>query len=1047
MRRILVVLASITLLSIAVWAQLPVATLNGIVTDPQGAVVPGAKVHVTDQATGESRDITASSDGSYSVPNLKPGDYTVNVEAGTFARKEFKNIHLDVGRAVTLDVALSTGSASQVITVSGGEQQLELTQSQVQGQIPAATLESIPLNGRNFLELAYLLPGNRPATNFDPTKTNTLEVSSAGQFGRGGNITVDGGDNNDEVVGGTLTNFPEDGIQQFQISTNRFTAEVGRSGSSIINILTKSGTNTPHGSAFLFFRHKTLQALPATFAAGQPTPPFVREQFGGSLGGPIIKDKAFWFTSAEYRNQGFAVPVGVRDFASNSITNGAASALLHDFLWTSRVDWDVTSKDKIGGRYSFERSLDISNGSLRRPAGTAANRQTSLNRYNSILGSWTRILSPNKVNDVIFHIDYFLNNIPAFSDNNPVTNPAGLAAGNEVRFPSLQDGANFRIPQRTRFDRYQIRETFSWVLGKHTLRLGGEWQNSGSDILFDIFGSGSVFTTEDFATQDRNGDAVIDDRDIPIAVVVKSAAPVRPPTAPKLRNNYWGLYAQDDWRALTNLTFNLGLRWEIDSAVLGDTSVNDACPEPLTTAPTSPCKWIRNILGPHDSPDKYHNFGPRVGFAWDPFKKGNTVVRGGYGIYYDRVVLEVPLLEDLLDGRIISLGASGGSVCSNVLNSDCSQPGALFDVGTPTLANPLVGAPSVFGIGVNVVDPKASTPFVQQYSLGVQQQAGKHWIFSVDGVSNRGRRFLIGRGLRSTTSTSSLITCPNGVDLCTVTDPLTGQANNVTLIQSIAKTWYDALLFSVAKKVSGRGDWKWGFNANYTLSKTLNIANDDQIPFNGAEDQVNLLFHTNNLNIEKGYSPTDERHRFVFFGLFNMPWQFEVSPIWTWSSSVPMDSLVPALSSRLPNIRRNALGRDIQNGTELNAAITAYNALPLCPPNGNTPGPVPCNGDPNDMRVTLPLVNPNLTFGDDFNSFDLRITKTFKLTERQQVKVISEVFNIVNQANIRGTNNNNFSGFVNDITSPTFNRPIGTAGQFFGAGGPRAFQFALRYSF
>jgi hypothetical protein len=288
------------------------------------------------------------------------------------------------------------------------------------------------------------------------------------------------------------------------------------------------------------------------------------------------------------------------------------------------------------------------------------------------------------------------------------------------------------------------------------------------------------------------------------------------------------------------------------------------------------------------------------------------------------------------------------------------------------------------------------------------------------------------------------------VDLCTVTDPLSGQTNNVTLIQSVAKTWYDALLFSLNRKVTGRGDWKWGFNANYTFSKTLNMANDDQIPFNGAEDQVNLLFHTNNLNIEKGYSPTDERHRFVFYGLFSLPWQFEISPIWTWSSSVPMDTLVPGLSSRLPNIRRNALGRDIQNGAELNAAITAYNALPLCPLNGNTPGPVPCNASGGNP---LSLVDPKARFGDDFNSFDLRLTKTFKLTERQQVKFVSEVFNILNIANIRGTNNNNYSGFANDITNttgingPKFNTPIGTAGQFFGAGGPRAFQFALKYSF
>lgn len=1041
MMRILACMMICLALCFGAAAQLPTSTLNGTVTDPQGGAVANAKITLTNQGTGVSRDTTSDTQGFYTFANAAPGEYSVRVEAPGFAASEAKNIRLEVGRVSTVDVKLSLAKVGQVVTVQVSEVQVDTTQSEVQGLVEATTIANIPLNGRNFLELAFLIPGNRPATNFDPTKTNTLEVSSAGAFGRGGNLMIDGGDNNDEVVGGTLINLPEDSVREFQIATNKFTAEVGRSGSSIINIITKSGTNDLHGSAFLFFRHKTLQGLPATFDRTQPTPSFAREQFGGSAGGALVRDRAWWFASAEYRKQTSAVPVGVRDFTTNSVINSSAPAFLHDFLMDGRVDFKATEKDNVAVRYAFNRSLEIANGSLRKPQGTAANRQSSLNRFNSWLADWTRQINSSVINSAIFHIDYFLNDMPAFSPGDPITNPAGLAAGNEVRFASLQDGANFRIPQSTKLNRYQIRDTLTWVRGKHTLRFGGEWQHLDTYAMFDLFGSGTIYLTQDFATKDLNGDGQINDLDIPLAVALKSAAPSRPPTVPFYPNSYFGIYAQDDWRVLPSLTLNAGLRWEMGD-VIGDASNLRPCAT-LTTADNT-CEFAENILGTHSGKDK-KQFGPRIGFAWDPMKQGKTVVRGGYGIYYDRVVTEVPLLELLLNGRILPLAAFGGSTCTTLVGpasqnhtlGGCFYSDSVYDLGSPTLANPFSGGSAVFGIGINHIDPKAKNPYVQQFTLGIQQMAGRNWLISADGVHDFGQRFIWGRLLRNTTASSNIF-CPNGYDPCTITDQLTGRSDQVTNIESTAKSWYDALLVSVQKRPTDWRSLRWGMNINYTLSKTFNFSNDDQIPFNGAEDAVNLIFRSNNTRLEKGYAPTDERHRIVIFGVFEVPWKISLSPIWTMSSSVPMDSSVPALGSRLPLLARNALGRSITNSDQLNAVISQWNALAPC----TSVNQIPCN-----PGVILNPVAPGMTFGSWFNSFDLRGTKTWTFQREQKLQFIAEVFNLFNVTNIRGFNNNNYSGYNNDITSSTFNTARNTAGGFFGSGGPRAFQFALRYTF
>ena len=1048
-------------------AQLPKGSIAGVATDAGGSVLQGARVVVTDERQGYEREASTGVDGAFVFSDLAPGSYAVDLRVIGFSTLHYSHLQVDPGRALTLTPALQIASQGSTINVDSDaqQQQVDLTQSMLQGQITAKTIESIPLNGRNFLELTFLLPGNRPAPNFDPTKTNTVEISSAGGFGRGGNILIDGADNNDEVVGGTLANFPEDSVAEFQIATARFTAEVGRSGNSIINVITRSGSNKLHGSAFVFERNRHLQGLPATFDRSQPVPRFDREQFGGSLGGPFRKNKLFAFSSVEYRDQNAAIQTGTRVFSTapygdtpyfGHIINTAAPAPLRDLLLSNRLDLHANESNLFTVRYSFNRSTDTSQASAAQatPLSTAAERQNALNRFHSVVGTWTRLFGASRTNDLSFHYDNFYNNIPPYSQNASNTDPQ-LNLSNELLFPDLADGANYNLPQATRMNRYQVRDAFTTVVGSHILHAGAEFQHYSVDGLINVFGTGSVILVSDFGYQDLNGDGMVNDLDIPVAVAIHSTAPVTPVPIPFITNNYTGLYAQDDWRASRRLTFNLGLRWEYDSDATGQGPAHQTCPT-LTSEPMQPCTWMANVLPLHKDPDT-RDFGPRVGFVFDPLGRGATVIRGGYGIYYDRVVLEAGSKELVQNDRALTITQYGGSSCvipgvpASAALGNCFAPGAQFAPSSPTLGNAFSGPHQTGGVGIVALGPDSHHPLFQQFSLGVQQQLHSDWLFSVDGLHVFGERELIGHLLRSTDSTSPYVQCPGNNGLCLITDPLTGITDSITQLDSAAKSWYDGLLVSVGRRSGHLGSLPYNANLSYTLSKTLDYSDDDQLENGNQDEQVNLVEGTSGLPKEKGYALTDERHRLTLYGEVTLPYGFSLAPLYTFGSGVPADTFLPgtaniagASGARLPLLPRNALARGVKNSDQLNAVTDRWNALPSCP------GAYPCNaGGP------IAHVPAGINFFSPFSSLDLRLRKDIHLREHVTLGLIGEGFNLLNEVNVRGNNNANFSGRNISISPLTAGAPVQTnfyqavttAGGFFGSGGPRTFQLAARLEF
>src|SRR6266508_2371049 len=317
-------LAALVVSSMAiVFAQLGTAGISGLVSDTNGAAIANAHVVVKNKATGQTRETTASGEGIYTFQNLPPASYEIRVEAANFAPAVVEAVTLNVGEIPAINVTLSPAGAQATVVVTPGDVlNVDTNTSQVAGVINERTLTNLPLNGRNFLDLAFLIPGNAPAPNYDPTKTTTIEV--------------DGADNNDDVVGGTLQNFPQDGIGEFQIATNRFSAEIGRSASSAINIVTKGGSNDIHGSGAFFFRNSRLSSVLPTLdrnlVTTQGRPPFDREQYAASIGGPIKRDRAWFFAAFEYRNQDGVVITGVRDLAARRVVTSFSPAPLNDLL-------------------------------------------------------------------------------------------------------------------------------------------------------------------------------------------------------------------------------------------------------------------------------------------------------------------------------------------------------------------------------------------------------------------------------------------------------------------------------------------------------------------------------------------------------------------------------------------------------------------------------------------------------------------------------------------------------------------------------------------
>ena len=760
------------LLCSAAYAQTSVSngSISGTVTDDTGAVVPNAKITMTGP-TGQTIHAATSGEGTYSSGALIPGKYSVRVEAKGFKTTQM-SVDVQVNNTANASVKLAIGQESTVVEVQSSEVAVNTEQAEVQGVLTASQISTLPVNGRNFLDLAQLEPGVQiqDGENFDPTKVGYSSISFGGRFGRTARINVDGVDVSDETVGTTTEDIPASSIQEFSLAQSSLDLSNDLTSSGAVNVTTKSGTDNYHGEAFGFFRDSAVGAanLPSPIdpATGARIPtPWQRNQEGANIGGPIIKHKLFFFADGERTLQHQAAPV--LDAAPFSSYSGTFPAPFKEAELTSRLDYNLTKTARLFGRYNyFQNSV------------YATFFPGSFSVYNN--KDYTR----NLVAGLDFNTGSFTHTI-RFSFLKFQNQISDAVTGSDLPFANLginmaigsfATGPNDLAPQSTPQSDHQIKYDGSKIIGKHILRFGGGWnhiQGGGFASFFGIAPLVNGTTGPQMTAGALAGNPLADT----INSVVMSNGQGYSTTEPALGfpagglgpDNRTSLYIGDSWKVRPNLTVALGLRWERDT---GRTDSDLAALAPIN-------QFFPGHGNAVNNPNR--NFAPQLGIAWDPKGNGKTVVRGGIGLYYENVIFNNVLFDRparLQNGAFLQIVlpcangqafpvpvAGGGSLtvgndpagnnaCADTIGNAASTLAAFekqFQAANPfSLTNPnpsyignfLTPGPS-FGLNVNayannqgLFDSNYVSPRAVQMNFGVQREIRHGMVLSADFLRN-----------------------------------------------------------------------------------------------------------------------------------------------------------------------------------------------------------------------------------------------------------------------------------------------------------------------
>jgi hypothetical protein len=995
------------------------ATLSGTVTDPSGAVVPGAKVIVHSLATGAERALVTDDAGLYVAPSMEPGDYQVQAIAQGFSQYTVKKVTLQVDQRVTVNMALAVSSAGETIQVESTASQIE-TQTMTVGQvIDKSTVQDIPLNGRHFLDLAVLTPGGVIA----PTAGSLTAASR----GLGANSFISAGNREDsvnfQINGVNLNDMSQNQItfqpsinttSEVKIDNSTFSAEYGRSSGSIVNVSTRSGTNGFHGEVFDYFRNEALDARNYFNRTGATSvfdkAPLKRNNFGAAVGGPIWRDHIFFFGSYEglRQHQGILQNSTVFSTAQRAAiaATGKPSAKAqlavvpvansgNNYVaftpgpvqidqYTGDILWQIRPSDSLHGFYAFQSDVRTEpnlQGDTIPGFGDHRNAHRQILTLNE-----THIFKPNLVNEARLGF----NRINIAFNPNTLLNPANFFIGGgltgNVGLPqttisdlSLTYGGPAGFPQG-RADTYGVfSDAATYLKGRHSIKFGGEYRrfigaSFASDTGTLTYANTPATSTTPLILGSQN-----------FANDVATAYSVTPAQInSRLYINAVGLFVQDNYKLNPHLTLEYGFRWEWNGTPTeggGRFVVFDAPSVSLIHAGTN------GIGGVYK---QNYNYMPRVGFAWDVFATGQTVLRGGYSIMSDQPV----------SGVATGL-ASNPPAPASVAYSNAAVP-----IPVATLFN----SAKASGIALNSVNPNFRNAYTESFNLNLQQAMPGGIVFSLGYYGS------LGKHLRARTNQNQ----PNAAGIRpypvlsanSPIDPLVSSNSNISEANSVGSSNYNAM-WAVVTKSAGHG---LQFNVNYNWSKSLDT--------NSLGSQGGYTFQ-DSTNPRNNYGPSDfdTRNHIGGSAIYNLPFKgnrfvegFQLSTIAVYQTGNPVNLTNTSTFTGVSGvIRPNLVGPNVIKKIQTGITNVTYIQSTVCPSTGITPT---CSYQ--NTSNSLGNMSRNMVFGPGFADIDLSAAKNTKIAESLNFNLRVDAFDILNHPNFGQPTGNTTSSSFGQISSTRF---------------------------